>query len=147
MVAPELRGRGIGSAAIRVLLAEAVSMGKPLRLYVNAMNRQALALYERLGFRRVDEAREPGNEIEKKVQYFLECSRMLTGLQLPFQFDRNLLKADLALIRPEEWTLTTTSATTGVTGAESRYARLSGRANDLVSHHPGARNSSSIPKF
>lgn len=66
MVAPELRNRGIGSAAIRVFLAEAVSTGKPLRLHVNAMNRQALALYERLGFRRVDEVN--GNE----VQYFLE---------------------------------------------------------------------------
>jgi ribosomal protein S18 acetylase RimI-like enzyme len=63
IVAPELRNRGIGSAVIREFLAEAASTGKPLRLHVNATNRQAQALYERLGFRRVD-----ANE----VQYFLE---------------------------------------------------------------------------
>lgn len=74
IVAPELRGRGIGSTVIRELLAAAAANGKPLRLYVNATNRQALALYERLGFRRIDEDNEtPGNETqEKKVQYFLE---------------------------------------------------------------------------
>jgi ribosomal protein S18 acetylase RimI-like enzyme len=49
---PEFRGRGIGSALIRALLEEAVQIGKPLRLHVEAVNR-AVRLYRRLGFAQI----------------------------------------------------------------------------------------------
>ena len=64
MVLPEFRGRGIGTAAIRGILATARAADKPLRLKVNAMNHAAIRLYERLGFRRID-----GDE----VQHVMEC--------------------------------------------------------------------------
>jgi ribosomal protein S18 acetylase RimI-like enzyme len=51
---PEHRGRGIGSALLRELLAEAGRAGKPVRIHVEAFN-PAMRLYERLGFRKVDE--------------------------------------------------------------------------------------------
>jgi ribosomal protein S18 acetylase RimI-like enzyme len=50
MVSPECRNRGIGSAVIRQLVAEAAAHRKPIRLTVNAMNSAAIRLYERLGF-------------------------------------------------------------------------------------------------
>jgi len=59
MVAPELRGKGIGTAVIRDLLASASRTGKPMRLSVNITNSGAIRLYERLGFRRID-----GNEVQ-----------------------------------------------------------------------------------
>jgi ribosomal protein S18 acetylase RimI-like enzyme len=59
MVAPELRGKGIGTAVIRELLANAFQAGKPMRLSVNVTNSGAIQLYERLGFRRID-----GNEVQ-----------------------------------------------------------------------------------
>jgi ribosomal protein S18 acetylase RimI-like enzyme len=65
MVLPELRGRGIGTAVIRELLATGRDAGKPVRLNVNIMNQGAIRLYERLGFRRID-----GDE----VQHVMECS-------------------------------------------------------------------------
>jgi ribosomal protein S18 acetylase RimI-like enzyme len=46
---PEFRSRGIGSALISVLMEEAVRVGKPLGLHVEALNR-AVRLYQRLGF-------------------------------------------------------------------------------------------------
>jgi ribosomal protein S18 acetylase RimI-like enzyme len=52
MVLPQLRGRGIGAAAIRGILAAAAETGKPVRLNVNVTNQAAVRLYERLGFRR-----------------------------------------------------------------------------------------------
>ena len=62
MVLPELRGKGIGSEAIRGIPAE----GKgPLRLTVNRMNPGAIRLYERLGFRRAG---------EDDVHFFMERS-------------------------------------------------------------------------
>jgi ribosomal protein S18 acetylase RimI-like enzyme len=60
MVIPELRGRGIGTAVVREILAAGGDAGKPVRLSVNLMNRAAIRLYERLGFRRTggDEAQQ-----------------------------------------------------------------------------------------
>jgi ribosomal protein S18 acetylase RimI-like enzyme len=63
MVLPELRGRGIGTAAIREILASA---GKPVRLNVNVTNRAAIRLYERLGFRKVE---------HNEVQWLMEAHR------------------------------------------------------------------------
>ncbi len=48
----EQRGRGIGGALVRDLLAEAEAAGKPVRIHVES-NNPALTLYRRLGFRRV----------------------------------------------------------------------------------------------
>jgi ribosomal protein S18 acetylase RimI-like enzyme len=52
MVLPELRGRGIGTAAIRGIQAGA---GKPVRLHVNLTNVAAIRLYERLDFRKIEQ--------------------------------------------------------------------------------------------
>ncbi|WP_245298758.1 GNAT family N-acetyltransferase [Pseudotabrizicola sediminis] len=50
-VAPDQRGRGIGSALVVALMAEAVRRGYPaIRLEVIDTNIRARALYERLGF-------------------------------------------------------------------------------------------------
>jgi ribosomal protein S18 acetylase RimI-like enzyme len=46
---PEARGRGIGAALLRNLLAEAALAGKPVRLHVEKSN-PAGRLYQRLGF-------------------------------------------------------------------------------------------------
>ena len=48
-LAPEHRGRGIGTALLCAVLSEADSAGKPVRLHVQRGNR-ARRLYERLGF-------------------------------------------------------------------------------------------------
>ncbi len=48
-VAPEFRGRGIGTALVERLMAEAESSGRSLSIHVE-MNNPARALYERLGF-------------------------------------------------------------------------------------------------
>lgn len=49
---PEHRRKGIGSALIKDLLAEAQGAGKPVRIHVER-NNPALGLYERLGFLRI----------------------------------------------------------------------------------------------
>ena len=46
---PSWRGKGIGSALLASILAEADQVGKPVSLYVEGFNRAA-QLYERLGF-------------------------------------------------------------------------------------------------
>ena len=46
---PEHRGRGIGTALLRELLAEADAAGKPVTIHVEKFN-PARRLYERLGF-------------------------------------------------------------------------------------------------
>lgn len=46
---PEHRGRGVGSALVQALLAEAAAAGKPVRIHVERLN-PARRLYERLGF-------------------------------------------------------------------------------------------------
>ena len=47
---PEWQSRGIGSAIVRDLLAEADDAGRPVRLRVLRVNERARRLYERLGF-------------------------------------------------------------------------------------------------
>jgi GNAT superfamily N-acetyltransferase len=51
---PEYRNAGIGTGLVRGLQDEASQTGRPLRLHVEFFNR-ALKLYERMGFRQVDE--------------------------------------------------------------------------------------------
>lgn len=51
---PQHRRAGIGSKLMRELLGEATRSGKPVRIHVERHN-PALGLYERLGFRRVED--------------------------------------------------------------------------------------------
>ncbi len=51
---PEHRGNGVGGAILRDLMAQAAAAGKPARIHVEHLN-PALRLYERLGFRRIDD--------------------------------------------------------------------------------------------
>jgi predicted GNAT family acetyltransferase len=51
-VPTELRGRGLGTQAMGACCALAFQRHPALSLYVNDFNRPAVALYERLGFRR-----------------------------------------------------------------------------------------------
>jgi ribosomal protein S18 acetylase RimI-like enzyme len=46
---PDFRGRGLGTALLERLIAEADAAGKPLSIHVE-MNNPARPLYERLGF-------------------------------------------------------------------------------------------------
>lgn len=64
MVMAGSRSRGVGSEAIRQIIAEAGASGKPVRLRVNVMNIRAGGFYERLGFQRVG-----GDEL----QHLMEC--------------------------------------------------------------------------
>lgn len=52
---PSAQGRGIGTRVMRRVMADAGARGVPVRLRVGRMNRGARALYERLGFRVVEE--------------------------------------------------------------------------------------------
>lgn len=61
-VLPTYRRRGIGSALLRAILAEGDAAGLPVTIHVERFN-PALSLYERLGFRQVE---------DKGVYYFLE---------------------------------------------------------------------------
>jgi ribosomal protein S18 acetylase RimI-like enzyme len=61
---PEYRNAGIGSAILKDILAEGARGGKRVSIHVEMFN-PALALYERLGFRKL---REHG------VYYFMEWS-------------------------------------------------------------------------
>jgi ribosomal protein S18 acetylase RimI-like enzyme len=49
-IVPMLRGRGIGTAVLRALLAEAEAAGLPVHLSVASSNDRSLRLYLRLGF-------------------------------------------------------------------------------------------------
>jgi ribosomal protein S18 acetylase RimI-like enzyme len=51
---PEHRNAGIGTSLLKQLQAEAAQAGKPLRIHVERFN-PALRLYERLGFRQIDD--------------------------------------------------------------------------------------------
>jgi ribosomal protein S18 acetylase RimI-like enzyme len=51
---PAHRGAGIGGALLRDIQARATRMGKPVRIHVERVN-PALRLYERLGFRHIDD--------------------------------------------------------------------------------------------
>ena len=52
-VLPEYRGAGIGSVLMSEILNESRQTGKPVRLHVEIFN-PALAWYERLGFRTIE---------------------------------------------------------------------------------------------
>lgn len=53
-VPPDLRGRGLASAGMAAVVEHALAGAAPVvSLYVNAYNARALAVYERVGFRRV----------------------------------------------------------------------------------------------
>jgi ribosomal protein S18 acetylase RimI-like enzyme len=64
MVLPQVRGKGIGSAALEDVISSAHAAGKPVRLTVNAVNAGAIRFYLRLGFLRIG-----GDE----VQHLMEC--------------------------------------------------------------------------
>ena len=51
---PDYRNQGIGSAYLNAILAEAAQKGLAVRIHVEHYNR-ALALYQRLGFRKIDD--------------------------------------------------------------------------------------------
>lgn len=53
-VLPDHRGRGIGSALVGGVLAEAAALGQPVTIHVERFNR-ALSLYDRLGFTVVED--------------------------------------------------------------------------------------------
>jgi ribosomal protein S18 acetylase RimI-like enzyme len=59
---PEYRGRGIGSALLKEILAEGQARGVPVTIHVERLN-PALRLYDRLGFRLAE---------DKGVHYLLE---------------------------------------------------------------------------
>jgi ribosomal protein S18 acetylase RimI-like enzyme len=63
MVLPELRGKGVGSVAMRQVLARAATTGKPVGLTVNVLNAGAIRLYESLGFERTG-----GDEIQHRME-------------------------------------------------------------------------------
>jgi ribosomal protein S18 acetylase RimI-like enzyme len=63
MILAQQRGKGIGTAVIRGVLADAGAEGKPVRLHVNVTNHAAIRLYERLGFRRT-----AGNEVQHLME-------------------------------------------------------------------------------
>jgi GNAT superfamily N-acetyltransferase len=51
---PEFRGEGRGSSILRDLMDEAATAGKPLTIHVEVYN-PAMRLYERLGFKPIEE--------------------------------------------------------------------------------------------
>jgi GNAT superfamily N-acetyltransferase len=51
---PEFCNRGIGTALLKRLQSEAAAVGKPVRIHVERFN-PALRLYERLGFRQIED--------------------------------------------------------------------------------------------
>ena len=63
MVLNALRGKGIGTAVIRGILADAAQIQVRARLNVNKTNHGAIRLYERLGFRPID-----GNEVRQVME-------------------------------------------------------------------------------
>jgi ribosomal protein S18 acetylase RimI-like enzyme len=70
---PAARGRGVGGRVLRDLQAEATRCAKPLRIHVERYN-PALALYERLGFRLLE---------ERGVYLFLEWRPGVPGAPTP----------------------------------------------------------------
>jgi ribosomal protein S18 acetylase RimI-like enzyme len=61
---PEHRGTGIGGRLMRELISEAAAAQKPVRIHVER-NNPARRLYERLGFRMVEEV---------GIHFLMECS-------------------------------------------------------------------------
>jgi len=70
MVSPGYRGKGLGTAILREILAAADNVRKPVRLSVNAMNNGAVRLYQRLGFRHVS---------SDEVQHQMEWTPLLSS--------------------------------------------------------------------
>jgi len=64
---PEYRGRGIGSKLFREIFEQAASKNLPVRIHVERFN-PAMNLYERLGFRRME---------DKGVYYLMEWKPMI----------------------------------------------------------------------
>lgn len=54
---PELRGRGLATAALGAIAQELLKTNPTLSLYVNDFNANAIALYERVGFKEAGELR------------------------------------------------------------------------------------------
>ena len=54
-ILPEHQGQGIGSICMATIFEEATAANVPVRLKVLKVNRRAIAFYERLQFRRIDE--------------------------------------------------------------------------------------------
>ena len=61
---PEERGAGIGGRLMQDVLDEAALLGKPVRIHVER-NNPAMHLYDRLGFRRVE---------DQGVYWLMECT-------------------------------------------------------------------------
>jgi ribosomal protein S18 acetylase RimI-like enzyme len=70
---PEFRRRGIGTGLLRALLEEEAGRGLPVRIHVERFS-PALALYERLGFRLLE---------DRGVYLFLECRASQPGRMDP----------------------------------------------------------------
>ena len=69
---PAYRGRGVGSALLRDVLAEGGRAGKRVSIHVEKFN-PALRLYERLGFKQT---------VDRGVYWFLEWQPMDTGVPM-----------------------------------------------------------------
>lgn len=63
-ILPEYRGRGLGTAILESLIEESKQTSKPIRLEVFHNNQQALDLYEKVGFKVIEE-----NEQSKIMVY------------------------------------------------------------------------------
>ena len=50
LLVPDFQGRGIGTALLQQYITEALAVNKPVRLDVLQVNKDALKLYQRLGF-------------------------------------------------------------------------------------------------
>ena len=62
-IQPEHQNRGVGTRVLKDIIAEAHRRRKPVRLRVGLKNERAFRLYERLGFRRVEQS-ETHNHME-----------------------------------------------------------------------------------
>ena len=54
-ILPEYQRKGLGSACMRLIVSDASAQEKSVRLQVLKINTRAIAFYERLGFKIVDE--------------------------------------------------------------------------------------------
>jgi ribosomal protein S18 acetylase RimI-like enzyme len=64
MVLADRRGRGVGSAAIGLVLSQAAAGKKPVRLVVNHTNARARRIYEKLGFQAIET-----NDVQQLMQW------------------------------------------------------------------------------
>jgi ribosomal protein S18 acetylase RimI-like enzyme len=76
-VVPEQRGRGIGTALIERVIAGAQRLGLGVALDAGVEDKDALRLYERLGFRRVDTRRTtPADRELIQIEGLVRLERM-----------------------------------------------------------------------